>query len=413
MFIIDKGLKGGGGDVLSRVSDASSRIRQQQYGNYVNSYTFVGGEYDNGNLDRWMVYDMTFDPGRSVLAWNRMADGTLVTVDPLNVSFKESLRVAVGANVENSWGDNKQDSDWQRWNPYRWSVDTNFLGGSYKIRTLRVGASSEAIQRLEGKKYIVNSNDSKAWGKNAESHDHGAASQDSSSFGWGTVTPPSTVSHAGSSELGWHLESEYTIRLIATPTGSVPTVTPVETSLGTVTEPATVSLTVAAPADLTVYVDEVSKVTESVAAGTYQLALSDYWSDMSLGSHTVKVIAEGNGYKAGARVQFSKSTSSVVVMGKPHTTKSMATMCTIADNLTVPEGATVTREVCNNANDPSPTWEVYEGDEHSFENLEKASDDWAVNWRIGIDNSGGSTQARISTGVGMGVLLYGGTSEEA
>lgn len=413
MFIIDKGLKGGGGDVMSRVRNEYSRTRQEQYGNYVNSYTFVGGEYDDINLDTWVVYNMTFNTSRSVLVWNRMADGTLVTVDPLNVSFENSTRVSVGTNVESRWGDGDQPSQWESWNPYLWSVTTNFLGGAYKIRTLRVGASAEAIQRLEAKKYIVNSKDSKAWGKNATSHDHGAATQGSSSFGWGMVMPPSTVGNAGSSDLGGPLESEYPIRLIATPTGSVPTVTPVETSLGTVTEPTTVSLTVAAPANLTVYVDEVSKVTESVAAGTYQLALSDYWSDMSLGAHTVKVIAEANGYKAGARVRLSKSTSSVVVMGKPHTTKSMATMCTIADNLTVPEGATVTREVCNNANDPSPTWEVYEGDEHSFENLVKASDDWAVNWRIGIDNSGGSTQARISTGVGMGVLLYGGASEEA
>lgn len=413
MFIVDKGLKGGGGTVSTRVRNDSSKTNTENYGNYTYDYAMVGGHYDSGELEAWVVYGMTFDPTRNVLLWNRMADGALVTVDPLNVSFEESTRVSVGSNVENAWGNNSQPRQWYYWNPYLWSVTTNFLGGAYKILTLRVGASAEAVQRLEAKKYIVNSKDSKAWGRNAGSYDHGAASQGSSSFGFGYVYPPSTVGGAGKSELGGSLDSPYPIRLIAVPTGSVPTVTPMETSLGTITDPTTVSLNVAAPCSLTVYVDEVSKETKSVPAGTYSLALSDYWGDMSLGSHTVKVIAEANGYRAGARVRLSKSTSSVVVMGKPHATKSMATMCTVADNLTVPKGATVTREVCNNANDPSPTWEVYEGDEHSFENDSKTTEGWAVNWRIGIDNSGGTTQARISTGVGMGVLLYGGASEEA
>lgn len=411
MFIIDKSLSGGGGIVLSRVRDNYSETRTQEYGNYTTSYYTVGGEYDDNNLKHWAVYGMSFDPNKNVLLWNRMADGTLVAVKPLNISFEYSARVAVGTGVEDAWGDNSQASQWERWNPYRWSVNANFLGGAYKIRTLRVGASAEAVQRLEAKKYIVNSNDSSAW-DTTRSHDHGAASQGSSSFGWGVVGPPSFLGGAGRNELGGTLEDMYPIRLIATPTGSVPKVTPVETSLGTITEPTTVSLNIAVAATLTTYVDGTSRGSSSVPAGAYSLNLSDLWSGLSLGSHEVKVIAEANGYKAGARVRFSKSTSSVVVMGKPHATKSMATMCTIADNLTVPEGATVTREVCNNANDPSPAWEVYEGDDHSFENDLKTADGWAVNWRIGIDNSGGSTQARISTGVGMGVLLYGGASEE-
>ena len=411
MFIVDKGVKGGGGTVSTRAS--SSKTNTENYGNYTTDYAMVGGRYDSGEREAWVVYGMTFDPSKSVLLWNRMADGALVTVDPLNVSFEESTRVPVGSNVENAWGNNSQPHQWNYWNPYLWSVTTNFLGGAYKILTLRVGASSKAVQRLEAKKYIVNSKDSKAWGRNAASSDHGAASQGSSSFGFGDVIPPSTVGGVGASQLGGPLDYPYPIRLIAVPTGAVPTVTPIETSLGTITDPTTVSLNVAAPCNLTVYVDGTSRGSSSVPAGAYSLNLADLWSDLSLGSHEVRVIAEANGYKAGARVRFSKSTSSVVVMGKPHATKSMATMCTLADNLTVPKGATVTREVCNNANDPSPTWEVYEGDEHSFENDSKTSDGWAVNWRIGIDNSGGTTQARISTGVGMGVLLYGGASEEA
>lgn len=412
MFIIDKGLKGGGGTVSTRVLNNYSKTNTESYGNYTESYYTVGGHYDSGNLERWVVYGMTFNPSGNLLLWNRMADGALVTVSPLNISFEETDRVAVGSNVESAWGSNSQPREWSRWNPYLWSVTTNFLGGAYKILTLRVGASSSAIQRLEAKKYIVDSKDSTAWGKKVTSYDHGAESN-RGSFGMGYVTPPSTVGGTGNSGVDETLDSPYPIRLIAVPTGAVPKVTPIETSLGTIIKPSTVSLNIAAPATLTTYVDGTSRGSSSVPAGAYSLNLSDLWSDLSLGSHEVKVIAEANGYKTGARVRFNKSTSSVVVMGKPHATKSMATMCTLADNLTVPKGATVTREVCNNANDPSPTWEVYEGDEHSFENLVKASDDWAVNWRIGIDNSGGSTQARISTGVGMGVLLYGGTSEEA
>lgn len=355
--------------------------------------------------------DVSMTPGNNNgLHWNRMADGALVMdrvlavcasmIHPIgNVDFNGDWGKTEGPSFGNGTGNYCHWFSWKR-------TITDFGGAPFVIKVVRTGTNSSEQASDETQKYVYGSGDRSDETWNAAGSP-AAAWTDARLNASGSACGAATASGRSSASKYPSWSSGYTPRLIAIPTGSVPTITPMETSLGVITEPTTVPLSVAYASTVTVYVDG-SQKSQQTGQTSVSVNLSTYWDELSLGSHEVTVTAEANGYKTGARIRFAKSTSMVSAMGKPQSFGDMPTMCYMADNLTVPANATAVREVCNNGNDADPTWEVYEGDGHHFSNDQKTATDWALNWRIGIDNSLGTSQARINTGVNMGVLVKGG-----
>lgn len=63
-------------------------------------------------------------------------------------------------------------------------------------------------------------------------------------------------------------------------------------------------------------------------------------------------------------------------------------------------------QVCNNANDSEPAWEVYAPDSagnHTFANNEKTADKWAVATKVEV-TANNSTEEISLKSIGMGVL---------
>lgn len=424
MFILDKHVVAGRGQVVVNTYSDNWQTRNIP-NNYGVTPTVCSGEKESYSSNfRWTIYNMqVFDAtgADATLSWNRMSDGALVMDQQLGIGLygtwpsyygwstdDEELKTLFNSQWGTTEGSLNQNRN-NRWNLFNWRQTLgSFAGAAYVLKFVRVGFNANLQNIGEAKKYLTNGVDTAAnLGSGVVYDFFGQGNSSYEDYKSGTLS-------VGSSTFGTYTNDGPTIyvnnaitRLIAIPTGTVPTLSPGDTSLGVITEPTSVTINSAASAAITVYVDGEQKTSQS---GTSQVVvnLATWWDQLSLGAHTIIVTASLNGYKTGARIRFTKSTSMVSAMGKPQSFGDMPTMCYMADNLTVPANATAVREVCNNGNDSEPTWEVYEGDGHHFSNDKKTATDWALNWRIGIDNSLGTSQARINTGVNMGVLVKGG-----
>ena len=70
----------------------------------------------------------------------------------------------------------------------------------------------------------------------------------------------------------------------------------------------------------------------------------------------------------------------------------------------IDSAATLTLDVCNNANDDSPTWEkCSEGEAYIFTNTTKTADTWAVAAKV-VVNAGAATGDISISAIGLGVL---------
>lgn len=201
---------------------------------------------------------------------------------------------------------------------------------------------------------------------------------------------------------------EFSIRLVAYPDGSAPAFSSDSVNLGTITSPQVVEVGIANATSATASFDGGPETSAGISGGFVRVDLSSWWSSASFGSHTIVLRATGGGWSAGCRVKFVKSSDAVSVTTKPHSSANRPTSCRLVGNLVVPKGAVLTQEVTNNGNDASPTWEVYTGNEHFFENAEKTASQWGLAARVSIDNSDGNAVAEIKDSLAMGVLYEGG-----
>lgn len=389
---------------------------------YANGSAMSGWPNQQTASDKWAFETMSFNSGSisgSTIIWNRMADGVLVakyaSAAFLDDNVRDSSSDINKVNWSNIYDDNAGFNQHATvaGNPkqslFTWYQNATILGGAYKVCIVDIGANSTEYASSSAKKYIADTSSSGAWGcHEGVSFPMFVQQNRFADFrivnhNYGLLT----------SEAGYMINSDSNgtscaFRLMAIPTNQAPILTPESRSLGVVTDAPTLTFQVGMDgAQITVSIDGAQKATAVSTGGAYSLDLTPYWSELSLAAHTVEVVATGNGYKCGATVSFTKSDAMLQVTGTPVQTERMATVCVLKDTPTVPSGATITREVTNNAMDQNPTWEQYSGERHSFSNEQKTADGWGVNWRITIDNSTGTSQARLATGVGMGFLMKG------
>lgn len=120
--------------------------------------------------------------------------------------------------------------------------------------------------------------------------------------------------------------------------------------------------------------------------------------------HTLQLRSNYNGYLTEDKTTFTFMETGIEVTGTPQAVERRPTACSLVTITDIPAGATAVWQVTNNANDDNPSWEIYEGDSHVFENTEATSGAFALNWRVNVDAGTATTQPKITEKVGMGVL---------
>lgn len=362
--------------------------------------------------------EMMFAPPRDAyrMKWVRLNDGTLVQKNtvglPLGVRAINGKSSSFVPGSSTALSDHATVAD-NVSNLFKWYTLGTISGASYKICIVDNGSSSTEFQSSSYKKYICDIGNAGGW--EFEPQDD---------YGRGYLPDFRTVpngSYAGAENKTLTYQQFNTnsllecflFRLMAIPASQAPVLTPDNQNLGTITDPVTIHYSIPVNgANVVVKIDGEQKSTSVSANGNYSFDLTPYWSELSLATHNLEFISTYNGYKCGAKVTFTKSDALLQITGTPVQTDRMSVSCVMKDTATVPSGATITREVTNDAFDQNPEWEIYAGSSHSFSNDSKTADKWGVNWRVTIDNSAGKSQAQLATGVGMGVILKGDFGEE-
>ena len=132
----------------------------------------------------------------------------------------------------------------------------------------------------------------------------------------------------------------------------------------------------------------------------FQAVLPANFQTILNGNHTITIEAtDGKAAAAPVNVTFSKAVHSAsITLSTPLAADDMPTAIRLSITGDIPDDAVWTAEVCNNANDASPTWEnikpaIQSGYNFVFSNKTKTAENWGVNFRIevtrGPSNTGG------------------------
>ena len=132
----------------------------------------------------------------------------------------------------------------------------------------------------------------------------------------------------------------------------------------------------------------------------FQAVLPANFQTILNGDHTITIEAtDGKAAAAPVNVTFSKAVHSAsITLSTPLAADDMPTAIRLSITGDIPDDAVWTAEVCNNANDASPTWEnikpaIQSGYNFVFSNNTKTAENWGVNFRIevtrGPSNTGG------------------------
>ena len=401
MFVLDKGIRDCTFGIAYRDSYFNDRTQAQiSFPEDKNKYTsfFSGADYFEG----WWV--SSGGSGNYRMYWNRMADGTMISSRCMPVRFEFSATKGTSTNVLEEWATVNNDSHTDVGNNPAWDnySTATISGAQYKCGIARLGVGSQ----YEADKYITSVGLDEfefpvtpVMG-GIEIYDaYGSHNSISGSY------EPRYIFNNNVGTGSIRDSSEMTFLVVAYPTGSVPTLTPVENNIGTIFEPQQVSVQVSGSPSMTATLDGTTPVTPQVSSGQVTVNLQDVWDTVGYGKHEIVITATQNGYKTGSRITFDKSASSVIVETKPYVTDSKPVSCRLVSDVVVPSGAVLTQEVTNNGNDENPTWEEYEGGNHVFANNEMASGHWGVAARVSINNSLGTSQAEIRDSLAMGVVF--------
>lgn len=148
-------------------------------------------------------------------------------------------------------------------------------------------------------------------------------------------------------------------------------------------------------------------INNAVRGQTYTLDLSGIWSVLSLGSHTITItVNDGKGGTTTRTYTFTKTDDRIkFTLKKPIETSIAAKKIVVSGVMTVPNGATLSVKVCNNAFDASPTWEdittaFLNRQAYSFTNTTKTATKWGINLQFEI-LKGTTTEQIIVDGFGF------------
>lgn len=143
-----------------------------------------------------------------------------------------------------------------------------------------------------------------------------------------------------------------------------------------------------------------------VASGsTVSIDLSGAWDKIPSGDATITVRAgSGDAASYDLSVTIKKRYGNLEVQGNPEAVAERPTACSIVCATVFGAGAVASWQVTNNALDPSPSWEDYEGDYHEFSNASCESGTWAVAWRLRVDGGAATARSELVRQVGMAVV---------
>lgn len=121
---------------------------------------------------------------------------------------------------------------------------------------------------------------------------------------------------------------------------------------------------------------------------------TNIWLSLGLGLHTLTITATDNqGESASRTYTFTKLATEIELTYDPcYSVDVMPTVGILTIKKVIPEGATFSVEVCNNALDTVATWEVVtatvnQGGRFYFENSKKTASKWAFNARIKVERN--------------------------
>ena len=132
-----------------------------------------------------------------------------------------------------------------------------------------------------------------------------------------------------------------------------------------------------------------SYVATKNATNTFDVT-GNTWLNLSNGVHTMKITATDGFDTATRTYTFTKSVGLFVVQrDTPIEASNMPTNIIVTVVKTIPDGATMTVEVCNNGFDTKPTWQtVQPGEIIEFSNKSKTATKWGVNIRVTVERNG-------------------------
>jgi hypothetical protein len=132
-------------------------------------------------------------------------------------------------------------------------------------------------------------------------------------------------------------------------------------------------------------------------AQTFQAVIAANFQTVLNGDHTLTIEAtDGKAAATPVNITFSKKVyAASITLTSPLAASAMPTAIRLSITGQIPADAVWTAEVCNNANDASPTWEnikpaVVAGNNYVFQNASKTDANWGVNFRINAQRGSGN-----------------------
>ena len=154
------------------------------------------------------------------------------------------------------------------------------------------------------------------------------------------------------------------------------------------------------------YIDGAQKRNYAANKGqTYNLQVTkENWQELLNGSHNLKIVVEDSeGGRAEKTFTFSKNETEIELEIKtPLPADDRVTKAIVSIVTQIPEGATMSVEVCNNAFDASPTWEdatgaVKRNSKIFIKNQTKTASKWGFNVRVKVKRNGASGDCYITS----------------
>ena len=145
------------------------------------------------------------------------------------------------------------------------------------------------------------------------------------------------------------------------------------------------------------YIDTEQKRSHTVVSGqNYSLqVVKEEWQRLLNGAHTLKIEATDSEGGAAEKVfNFTKNETEIEVKLKnPLPADDKVTKAIVSVVATIPQGATMTVEVCNNGNDAMPSWEdatqaVKTNQKIFIRNETKTAANWGFNVRVKVKRNG-------------------------
>ena len=130
---------------------------------------------------------------------------------------------------------------------------------------------------------------------------------------------------------------------------------------------------------------------------------TELWLKLPNGTHSLSITAKDDkGGESTRSYTFEKKVTSLSVKTDPMPCSDKPTRITMRVTGAIPDGASLSVMVCNNANDEVPTWEnatnaVIDNYVYVFENAIKTADEWAVSIQVTVQRNGAEGACYITS----------------